>query len=170
VDLRGNGGGNMWPMIAGLGPVLGDGPAGVFVDPVGAQTEWGYERGSSTLDGTTQVAVSAPYRLRRQQPRVAVLSDNRIASSGEATLISFRGRPGARSFGTATCGLSTSNRGYALSDGAVLILTVAVMGDRHRNKYGDSIAPDEIIADPSQAVARAIAWLRSAAASTAAAR
>src|SRR5262245_24515826 len=26
VDLRGNGGGDMWPMIAGLGPVLGSGP------------------------------------------------------------------------------------------------------------------------------------------------
>jgi len=28
VDLRGNGGGNMWPMIAGVGPVLGEGIAG----------------------------------------------------------------------------------------------------------------------------------------------
>jgi C-terminal processing protease CtpA/Prc len=26
VDLRSNGGGNMWPMIAGLGPILGEGP------------------------------------------------------------------------------------------------------------------------------------------------
>ena len=28
VDVRGNGGGNMWPMVAGVGPVLGDGVAG----------------------------------------------------------------------------------------------------------------------------------------------
>jgi carboxyl-terminal processing protease len=27
VDLRGNGGGNMWPMIAGVGPILGTGTA-----------------------------------------------------------------------------------------------------------------------------------------------
>jgi len=31
IDLRGNGGGNMWPMLAGIGFVLGDGPAGSFV-------------------------------------------------------------------------------------------------------------------------------------------
>ena len=170
VDLRGNGGGNMWPMVAGLGPVLGDGPAGVFIDTLGFPTEWAYQNGASTLGGIPQVAVPAPYRLRREQPRVAVLSDNRIASSGEATLISFRGRPGARSFGTPTCGLSTSNRPYTLSDGATLILTVAVMGDRHRNKYGDSIPPDELIADPSQVVTRAIAWLRSGTDLTSAAR
>src|SRR5262249_36338445 len=30
VDLRGNGGGNMWPMIVGVGPVLGSGTLGFF--------------------------------------------------------------------------------------------------------------------------------------------
>jgi carboxyl-terminal processing protease len=160
VDLRGNGGGNMWPMIAGLGPVLGEGPAGFFIGPVGGQTPWAYQNGSSTSGGTAVVSVPSPYRLRREQPLVAVLSDNRIASSGEATLISFSGRSGARSFGTPTCGLSTANSPFTLSDGAVLNLTVAVMADRHRTKHGDSIAPDELVADPSQVVPRAIAWLR----------
>jgi len=160
VDLRGNGGGNMWPMIAGLGPVLGEGSAGVFIDPVGNQATWAYQNGASTLGGTTQVGVPDPYRLRRERPLVAVLSDNGIASSGEAALISFRGRPGARSFGTPTCGLSTSNRGFTLSDGAVLNLTVSVMADRNGTKYGDSIAPDELLIEPSLVLSRAIAWLR----------
>ncbi len=31
VDLRGNGGGNMWPMIAGVGPVMGEGIIGWIV-------------------------------------------------------------------------------------------------------------------------------------------
>ena len=30
-DLRGNIGGNMWPMIAGVGPILGDGIIGWIV-------------------------------------------------------------------------------------------------------------------------------------------
>src|SRR5437868_3378292 len=33
VDVRGNGGGNMWPMVAGVGPVLGEGVAGFFLSP-----------------------------------------------------------------------------------------------------------------------------------------
>ena len=37
VDLRGNGGGNMWPMVAGVGPVLGEDVVGYFVDPTGVE-------------------------------------------------------------------------------------------------------------------------------------
>jgi carboxyl-terminal processing protease len=33
VDLRDNRGGNMWPMLAGIGPILGEGTAGYFIDP-----------------------------------------------------------------------------------------------------------------------------------------
>jgi carboxyl-terminal processing protease len=49
--------------------------------------------------------VKAPYKLVVPSPRVAVLTDTGVASSGEA--IAFRGRPNTRSFGTPTCGLST---------------------------------------------------------------
>ena len=102
-----------------------------------------------------------PRQLRRERPRVAVLTDNGIASSGEATVIAFRGRPDTRSFGDATCGLSTANAGFTMSDGATLLLTVSVMADRTQTKYGDSIPPDEIGTDPGQAVRRALAWLQS---------
>ena len=159
VDLRGNGGGNMWPMIAGIGPVLGEGVLGYFIDPTGAESAWEYRAGASWQLGVSQTAVSPAYRLRRERPRVAVLSDNGIASSGEATLIAFRQRPDTRSFGVATCGLSTANAGYRLSDGATLNLAVAVMADRQRVKYGDSVQPDEVVTDPSAVVSRAIDWL-----------
>jgi hypothetical protein len=117
VDLRGNTGGNMWPMVAGLGPVLGEGVIGYFIDPTGAESAWEYRHGASWDDGVVQQLVSAPYRLRRERPRVAVLTDNGTASSGEATAIAFRGRRNARSFGTPTCGLSTAIENYAMSDG-----------------------------------------------------
>ncbi len=104
--------------------------------------------------------VDAPYRLLRDRPKVAVLTDNGIASSGEATFIAFKKRPNSRSFGSATCGLSTANRGFALSDGALLNLTVSVMADRTKTPYGDSVQPDEVVADQLQAEQRAMAWLR----------
>jgi len=159
VDLRGNGGGNMWPMLAGVGPVLGDGVAGYFVPPGGTPSAWAYANGASTNNGFAQAMVSSAYALARPSPRVAVLTDNLVASSGEAVAISFRGRPNTRSFGTATCGLSTANQSFRLSDGAMLILTVAVMADRARTSYGDSIAPDEVVAGGAAVVDRAIAWL-----------
>jgi C-terminal processing protease CtpA/Prc len=160
VDVRGNGGGNMWPMIAGVGPVLGDGLLGYFVDPLGAQSFWELSDGASSVNGFVQARVDTPYRLRHERPKVAVLTDNAVASSGEATVIAFRQRADTRSFGTPTCGLSTANSGFGMSDGATLILTVAVMADRTRTKYGDSIQPDETVTDPAEAVQHAIAWLQ----------
>jgi carboxyl-terminal processing protease len=160
VDLRSNGGGNMWPMIAGLGPILGEGPLGYFIGPTGTETQWQYRDGSSYSGNFAVSTVSAPYRLKRPAPRVAVLSDNRIASSGEATLIAFLRRPNTRSFGQKTCGLSTANATYPLSDGATLTLTTSVMADRAKTPFGDSIVPDETIDDPNQAVQRAIHWLQ----------
>jgi hypothetical protein len=159
VDVRGNGGGNMWPMIAGVGPVLGDGVAGYFIDPVGVETAWEYRDGVAWEGGSANQRVAAPYRLRRDRPRVAVLTDNGVASSGEAVVVSFRRRPDTRSFGDRTCGLSTANAPYPLSDGATLNITEAVMADRTRTPYGYSIQPDETV-PAAQVVDRAVAWLR----------
>lgn len=160
VDLRSNGGGNMWPMIAGVGPLLGDGPLGFFIGPTGTETPWEYRNGASLSGGFAVTTVTPPYQLRRPQPRVAVLSNIGIASSGEATLIAFRLRPNTRSFGEATCGLSTANATYTLSDGGLLTLTTSVMADRAKNRFGDRVAPDEVVTDPAQAIQRAIAWLQ----------
>lgn len=161
VDLRGNGGGNMWPMLAGVGPVLGEGLVGHFIDPDGMVTTWEYWDGASLINTLPVVRVNPPYRLRTGNPRVAVLIDNGIASSGEATAIAFKARPDTRFFGTATCGLSTANVSYTLSDGAVLILTVSTMADRTKALYGDAVTPDEVFAAQDGVVDRAIEWLRS---------
>jgi carboxyl-terminal processing protease len=160
VDLRSNGGGNMWPMVAGLGPILGEGPLGYFIGPTGTETLWEYRNGASTSGGTALTTVIPAYALKRQQPRVAVLSDIGIASSGEATLIAFKQRANTRSFGQGTCGLSTANSTFTLSDGALFNITSAVMADRVKTRYGESVAPDEAISDPAQTIQRAIEWLQ----------
>lgn len=160
VDLRENAGGNMWPMIAGLGPVLGDGTAGAFVDPDGQIAWWGYHDNASVAGGFPQVTVTTPYRLLRANPRVAVLTNCRVASSGEATAIAFRARPDTRSFGTPTNGVSTANQGFPLTGGGALILCVSTMADRTGRTYGNAVVPDEVIADPFETVQRAVDWLR----------
>jgi hypothetical protein len=160
VDVRGNGGGNMWPMIAGVGSVLGNGIAGYFSPPAGVPVPWSYQDGTA-LSGTSEIVrASAPYLLMTPAARVAVLTDVVVASSGEAVVVSFRGRPNTRSFGAATCGLSTANSSFRLSDGATLQLTTALMADRNRTTYGASIAPDETVSGDGEVVQRAIAWLR----------
>jgi len=89
-----------------------------------------------------------------------VLVDGATASSGEAITIAFQRRPDTRTFGTATCGRSTANQQFTMSDGAVLGLTVSTMADRTRVPYGAQIAPDEPVTDPREAEQRAVAWLQ----------
>ncbi len=148
VDLREDTGGNMWPMLAGLGPILGEGQAGTFVDSDGFMTEWSYQDGQSLLGDEVLEKVSGPaYQLKTASPAVAVLTGTNTASSGEAIVVSFRGRPHTRSFGLYTAGLSTSNSGFVLSDEAWIILTTAVDADRTGQMYGDRIYPDELVDD-----------------------
>lgn len=160
VDLRNNGGGNMWPMVAGLGPILGDGTAGGFIDPDGVRTWWGYRDNASIYEGSPLVTVTSPYHVLKANPRVAVLINCWVASSGEAVVIGFRERGNTRSFGTATYGLSTSNDEFALTGGGTLVLCTSTMTDRTGRIYGKAVPPDEEIADPNEMVARAIQWLR----------
>ena len=95
VDLRHNRGGNMWPMVAGLGPLLGEGRAGAFVDPDGGATWWGYQDNASIYNGDRLVTVASPYRLRKAHPRVAV-SSARSPSHANAARTAVRRPPATR--------------------------------------------------------------------------
>lgn len=161
VDLRGNTGGNMWPMLAAVGPVLGEDTVGYFIGAEGERRAWRYRDGAAWLDGVEMYRGPDPVQLRSERPRTAVLTDNLTVGAGEAVAIAFRGRPDSRSFGQATCGLSTGLSTFTMSDGAVLNLVVATMADRTGTAYGDFIGPDEVSLGLSQPVDDAIAWLRS---------
>jgi carboxyl-terminal processing protease len=145
VDLRINPGGNMWPMLSGLSPLLGKEPVGFFRDAKGHDTPWRIEfPGVSILDLS-----SAP---------VAVLIGARTTSSGEAVAVAFRGRPRTRSFGQPTAGLSTGNQLYDLPGGARLNLTTTRFVDRMGQLYGEKIAPDVTVLE-QDAILQAEKWL-----------
>lgn len=166
VDLRGNTGGNMWPMIAGVGPVLGEDTVGYFVDPDSILKSWVYADGEAQINGSAVNAAAPPYELRESESHVAVLTDSLTASSGEAVAVAFRGRAGTRSFGQSTWGLSTANAPFLLDDGAVIFLTVSTMVDRDGVVYGGELDPDEAVAgektgDPltDEVLEAALTWL-----------
>lgn len=168
VDLRGNTGGNMWPMVAAVGPILGEDTIGYFVDADSVTSSWYYEGGRSGIDDDAIVEVDAPYLRGARVPNVAVLTDRRTASSGEAVAIAFRHRDGARSFGEPTWGVSTANAAFPLSDGSVIFLTVATMADRSGTVYGEELWPDALVDGGTKTrdirtdrvLRTAVAWLR----------
>jgi len=160
VDLRGNSGGNMWPMLAGIGPVLGEGEVGAFVYPNGLRLRSSYFAGKALSGNQVLAAVPQAYRLKAANPAVAVLTGKMTASSGEAIAIAFRGRPKTRSFGQPTAGISTSPRPYPLNNGATLHLTDSAMADRTGKVYGGAVEPDQSVeGNEDEAVGAAVAWL-----------
>jgi len=146
LDLRVNSGGNMWPMLAAIGPVLGEGEAGAFVAQ-GHRTAWGYRGGKSLIIGNAlgHHTVKDPAPLAAQLEPVAVLIGKRTASSGEAITIAFEGRAKTRFFGDPTWGVPTANQSLPMVDGAWLAITVAIDSDRTGRTYDSSIAPDEVV-------------------------
>lgn len=163
VDLRGNSGGNMWPMLLGMGPLLGDAKG---ADPVGMflladkRQPWAYREGAVWLDGKSVVGSRhTQYTLRNPGAPVAVLMGPRTASSGEASVLAFRGRAASRSFGQPSAGYSTANTPQRLPDGSLLLLTGSVIADRNGVGDGNSLQPDVIVAEGQDATTAAQAWL-----------
>lgn len=158
VDLRGNFGGNMWPMLVSVGPILGDGIVGYFIDADNKTSTWKYENGKAYLNSTIIEESPLVYSLKLPNPYVAILTNKETASSGEAITVCFKGRNKTKSFGTKTFGVSSGNKSHTLSDGSRINLTESIFADRNMNKYGNSIFTDNHC-EEINTVDEAVDWL-----------
>ncbi|MGG5207479.1 S41 family peptidase [Chryseobacterium sp. MIQD13] len=140
VDLRKNTGGNMYPMITGLGPLTGEGILGYFTSDKGKHA-WSYKKGTTGYG----LAVSNPYSVKSPEIKIAVLIGPGTASSGEATAISFIGKTNVKTFGQPSAGYTSGNRGFKLSDGRSLLLASSYEMDRKGKEYKEKIQPDVLV-------------------------
>ena len=161
IDLRWNGGGNMWPMLSGLAPLLGQEPYGYFSNSDGGETAWAISSG-------TTIGTSGAYGIEQPNPDeakalatapVAVLIGPGTGSSGEFTAIAFRGRPNTMFFGAPTAGFVTANGTYALPDGAQLFIAQSWSSDRLHRPYRSAVVPDENTDAGQPTLDAGLAWL-----------
>lgn len=144
LDLRGNVGGNVWPMKLGLTALLGE-------DYDQNDSYARVRNGAVTIVAEEDAGLEL-VRLDRWRPLphlqetpVAVLIDSATASSGEGVALAFKGRDQTRFFGQNTAGLASVNEGFELRDGVNLVVTVEMMTDRNGAVYPNGIAPDLFI-------------------------
>ena len=137
VDLRGNDGGDMGPMVAGLSSLLPDGTVLEFVSRT--NTSQVTVEGSSVSGGGTPLTTTGG----KWEAPVAVLVDGDNASSGEATMLSFRGLERSQSFGSPTAGYASANMVYDFPDGSLLMLTIA----KDKARTGEEFAEDPVQPD-----------------------
>jgi len=165
VDVSSNGGGNMWPMLFGLLPLLHGTPdaqgarIGAFRSADGLL--WWRQADGEVIQGKASMLRSrqGTYRLRAGTAPVAVVMGAGTASSGEAVALAFRGQPDSRSFGQPSAGFSTGNQPRRLVDGTTLLLTQNVMADRNGHGDGSRLQPDQVTAPGPATLQAAQAWL-----------
>lgn len=157
IDLRGNTGGNVWPMLASIAPLLTD---GVVLQFTGITDTTSVQISGSEVSFDGEVMANGDASFKADLP-IAVLLDTRTASSAEAVVVSFIGQPNTRSFGERSYGFSTSNDERMMPDGAILSVTVGADTDRNGTIYGDAIIPDQVfIANAEATTEAARTWLK----------
>ena len=155
LDLRGNSGGNMYPMIAAVSPLL---PNGVVIN-------------FKSRNRTTPIMldfVMSQYGLSSGSVKkflsntpIAILTDDWTGSSGEATLLCFRGLSNVRTFGIPTAGYASANYTVPLASGYKLLITMSCDMARTGEIFcEDPIQPDVNTQFPFE---EAIKWINSSA-------
>ena len=147
IDLRGNRGGNMYPMIAAVHRFL--------PDDIILQLRTRRYNMEINVDYVTRVA-----KVERQAAidcPVALLTDEWTGSSGEAVLLCFRGIEKTRTFGSSTAGYASCNQPFKLPDGSQLVLTTGTDVARTGEVFcDDPIQPDMLTETPFE---DALEWL-----------
>lgn len=145
IDLRDNRGGVVWPIMAGLGPLLNEGIQGYFVYSNNKTKPWIYKKGKAYADKDSQwkLKVKDPYTVKRAETKLLVLTDGTTASAAEMIAVMLRGYQNVRVVGKETRGLTSGNASFTLSDGSILRLTTSRYMDKNGKIYVGKIIPDE---------------------------
>lgn len=137
IDLRDNKGGNRWPMLAGLTPIIGDGLIGYNI-VLNKHLPIIIKKGLinySTIE-TNQFTTKKPFK------KIAVIINEHTSSSGEMVAIALLGFEGTKSFGQESGGYTTINSSRDYKDGTQLYLATGYSADKNKKEYFPSIKPD----------------------------
>ncbi|MFD2916219.1 S41 family peptidase [Psychroserpens luteus] len=165
VDLRDNPGGNMHPMLAGLGPLTGEGTSGYFISGKDKSSEaWFYKNGGFGVGHNITTQVENPYVIKQSNPKIAVLISSRTGSSGEMTAVAFIGKDNTTLFGQTSGGYTTTNQDFELPNGDRVYLASGFVADRNNVIYPKSLQPDVTVIedgkDLDKTLEAALKWLQ----------
>jgi hypothetical protein len=139
VDLSAQEGGNAWPAIAALVPLLTAANAAHLVDRDGV-------RRPVVAPGAVEWVAGGPSPAndlaRFGGHPFAVVLASQTASAGEMVAIALRGEPGARTFGQKTYGATTANVVTPLPDEATVLLTTSRYAIGDEPPLRGPLAPD----------------------------
>lgn len=160
IDLRDNTGGWFYAMIAGLGPVLGEGIKAYEITADGNVTPFYYIKHDSLSGKKDRILLADSAFVFQKQLPTAVLIGPKTGSAGELLALSFKGNPKTVLIGQPTYGASTGIRGLMMMDSSQLCLAQSLMTDRYKNTSNTrKIEPTLTVEDPLQLFYSAYDWI-----------
>ncbi|MCB0794335.1 MAG: S41 family peptidase [Flavobacteriales bacterium] len=154
IDLRHNDGGWPFPMLAGLGPLLGMGVKAYELHTDSTVSEYYFAKS----DEEHILLADSVFQFDPRSP-VAVLIGEGTGSAGELLALAFRGNDRTALIGSPTAGSSTGLRGFFMPDSTQICVTHSIMTDRNRIGDGGPIQPDIAVSDATGTFERAYAWI-----------
>lgn len=147
VDLRLNSGGNMYPMLAGLGTLLGNTVIGYETDMNGNEVrKWEIQNGNFVTGSYTATAIRHTGKPVFEKLPVAVLTGPVTGSSGSMTTIAFKQRPHTVFIGEPTAeGYTTSNGYFTYGNTLIFLFATSFVADRNKNSYKYAVPVDILI-------------------------
>ncbi|MBL0083247.1 MAG: hypothetical protein IPP37_12835 [Saprospiraceae bacterium] len=165
LDLRYNGGGNMFPMAEALVPLLGEGPVGGTDGILDAEDAVWQVKDENFYYGDFTLAIPKKCLFSRL-PKIAVLTSMYTTSSGEAIAVMYKGRDNTR-FWPKTLGMTTVTDWQPIDENTTMSISVSYYKDRKGKVYKEYVEPDEYfpfeenpLSANDQCLKRAMAWLK----------
>jgi carboxyl-terminal processing protease len=148
IDLRYSRGGSVSPMIAGMGPLLGEGMIAALVDAKSKIRKL-YEIHNGRFYDDQQLTLPFPCAKDMRSAKVAVLISKHTSGAAEILSIAMRGRKNTQFFGEPTAGQTTLKKVIPIRADLSMCLSESLYQDRRGTVYKKNIIPE--IAVPFQA-------------------
>lgn len=146
IDLRVNAGGNIRPMMAGLGMFFEDGIISYYIDRNGnAEDESSINSGEFLISGEIQAKIKNKIP-NINKAKIAVLIGPGTASSGEGVAVNLKGRKNTRLFGERTAGRANSTNGFVFNNQmSYYLISTAYLGDKNKKVLPEYVDPHEFV-------------------------
>ncbi|MBK8623132.1 MAG: S41 family peptidase [Saprospiraceae bacterium] len=160
VDLRNNTGGWEYPMISGLGPLLGEGILAYEVNRDGKiKIEYSYAKPNENGILTKQIELIDSVVILNEKPTIVVLIGNDTGSAGELLTLCFLDNPNTILLGTPTYGVPTGITGFFMPDSTMICVTSSVFKNRNMKGNGKPVQPYMYESDNTKILSRAYKWI-----------
>lgn len=156
IDLRDNSGGNMYAMIAGMGPLFPQGDLGYQIGKT--EEAWYFKKVHPSGEVDFIALADSADEFPRKLPIVGLINE-KTASAAEGLAISLKCYPKSILIGQKTYGIATGNESFFLSDSACLNITTTIMADCNNVKYPNGVRPNVEIDDPLELFDYAASWI-----------